>query len=211
MPKIGNFIYPWGNGHYSRMMRLNNEVIAAVENAQMHYISKPPIYEKLQERFPEHPERIHKVSVPTPIDGKFGPSLKRSMINVTLPTSGNPPLIKQIADYLREERAIYNKEKFDLVINDGDMGSNVLAKNRNIPSLFVTNQFRPKLWKSRSYLYPGLYYISKQIAKASKILVADSAPPYTICEYNLIRRCKRKSIVRGAFFTKGKKPSWRKI
>ena len=33
MPKIGNFIYPWGNGHYSRMMRLNNEVIAAVENA----------------------------------------------------------------------------------------------------------------------------------------------------------------------------------
>ena len=95
MPKIGNFIYPWGNGHYSRMMRLNNEVIAAVENAQMHYISKPPIYEKLQERFPEHPERIHKVSVPTPIDGKFGPSLKRSMINVTLPTSGNPPLIKQ--------------------------------------------------------------------------------------------------------------------
>ena len=78
MPKIGNFIYPWGNGHYSRMMRLNNEVIAAVENAQMHYISKPPIYEKLQERFPEHPERIHKVSVPTPIDGKFGPSLKRS-------------------------------------------------------------------------------------------------------------------------------------
>ena len=185
MPKIGNFIYPWGNGHYSRMMRLNNEVIAAVENAQMHYISKPPIYEKLQERFPEHPERIHKVSVPTPIDGKFGPSLKRSMINVTLPTSGNPPLIKQIADYLREERAIYNKEKFDLVINDGDMGSNVLAKSRNIPSLFVTNQFRPRLWKSRSYLYPGLYYISKQIAKASKILVADSAPPYTICEYNL--------------------------
>ena len=61
MPKIGNFIYPWGNGHYSRMMRLNNEVIAAVENAQMHYISKPPIYEKLQERFPEHPERIHQL------------------------------------------------------------------------------------------------------------------------------------------------------
>ncbi len=185
MPKIGNFIYPWGNGHYSRMMRLHNEIITAVDNVQMHYISKPPIYEKLQKRFPEHLERIHKVSVPTPIDGKFGPSLKLSMINVTLPAAGNPPLIKQIADYLREERAIYNREKFDLVINDGDMGSNVLAKSRNIPSLFVTNQFRPKLWKSRSYLYPGLYYISKQIAKASKILVADSPPPYTICEYNL--------------------------
>ena len=185
MPKIGNFVYPWGNGHYSRMMRLHDDMIAAIDGAQMHYISKPPIYEKLQKKFPEHLDRIHKVSVPTPIDGKFGPSLKLSMLNVTLPAAGNPPLIKQIADYLREERAIYNREKFDLVVNDGDMGSNVLAKKRNIPSLFVTNQFRPKLWKSRVYLYPGLFYISKQIAKASKILVADSAPPYTICEYNL--------------------------
>ncbi|MDI1494730.1 MAG: Glycosyl transferase [Cenarchaeum symbiont of Oopsacas minuta] len=185
MIKIGNFVYPWGNGHYSRMMRLHDHMIAAIADAQMHYISKPPIYEKIQKRFAKNPERIHKVSVPTPIDGKFGPSLKLSMLNITMPTAGNPPLIKQIADYLREERAIYNKEKFDLVINDGDMGSNVLAEKRNIPSLFVTNQFRPKLWKSRAYLYPGLFYISKQIAKASKILVADSAPPYTICDYNL--------------------------
>ncbi len=65
------------------------------------------------------------------------------------------------------------------------MGSNVLAKNRGIPSLFVTNQYMPKLWKSRSYFYPGIYFVSKQIAKATRILVADSAPPHTICEYNL--------------------------
>jgi len=86
---------------------------------------------------------------------------------------------------MKKEREFYNKEKFDVVINDGDMGSNVLAKKRGIPSLFVTNQFMPKLWKSRSYFYPGLYFISKQIAKATRILVADSAPPYTICEHNL--------------------------
>jgi hypothetical protein len=71
------------------------------------------------------------------------------------------------------------------VINDGDMVSNVLAKNRGITSLFVTNQFRPKLWKSRFYFYPSLVFISKQIAKATRIIVADSPPPYTICEYNL--------------------------
>jgi len=65
------------------------------------------------------------------------------------------------------------------------MGSNILAKNRNIPSLFVTNQFRPKLYNTRSYLYPSLIFVAKQIAKASKILVADSPPPYTMCEYNL--------------------------
>ena len=26
MAKIGQFIYPWGNGHYSRMMRLNDKL-----------------------------------------------------------------------------------------------------------------------------------------------------------------------------------------
>ena len=108
--------------------------------------------------------------------------------------------------YLREERKLYNKEKFDLVINDGDMGSNILANNRNIPSLFVTNQFRPKLYNSRSYLYPSLIFIAKQINKASKILVADSPPPYTMCEYNLnfIKEAEEKVVYVG-HFTNSKK------
>ena len=123
--------------------------------------------------------------MPTPIDGKMGPSVSLSMLNILLPILENPPLVKQIADYLKEERKLYDKEKFDLVINDGDMGSNVLAKNRGITSLFITNQFFPKLWKSRFYFYPSLFFVAKQIAKATKIIVADSPPPYTICEYNL--------------------------
>ena len=79
-------------------------------------------------------------------------------------------------NYLREERKLYNKEKFDLVINDGDMGSNILANNRNIPSLFVTNQFRPKLYNSRSYLYP-LNPLKSPTSKASKILVSAAEFP----------------------------------
>jgi len=123
------------------------------------------------------------------------------LMNLLLPISKNPPLVRQIVNYLREERKLYNKEKFDLVINDGDMGSNILANNRNIPSLFVTNQFRPKLYNSRSYLYPSLIFIAKQITKASKILVADSPPPYTMCEYNLnfIKEAEEKVIYVGHF------------
>lgn len=186
MLKIGEFIYPWGSGHYSRMMRLN-EVLGDYikEEFEVHFSSKDHVYEKLLKKFPEEKERIHEILMPTPIDGKFGPSVSMSLMNLLLPVSKNPPLVRQIADYLREERKLYNKEKFDLVINDGDMGSNILAKNRNIPSLFVTNQFRPRLYNSRSYLYPSLIFVAKQIAKASKILVADSPPPYTMCEYNL--------------------------
>jgi len=123
--------------------------------------------------------------MPTPIDGKVGPSISLSLLNIFFPVADNHSLVNQVKNYMKKEREFYNKEKFDLVINDGDMGSNVLAKKRGIPSLFVTNQYMPKLWKSRSYLKPGLYFVSKQIAKATRVLVADSAPPHTICEYNL--------------------------
>ena len=168
------------------MMRLN-EVLGDYikDDFEVHFSSKDHVYEKLLKKFPNEKEKIHEILMPTPIDGKFGPSVSMSLMNLLLPVSKNPPLVRQIANYLREERKLYNKEKFDLVINDGDMGSNILAKNRNIPSLFVTNQFRPKLYNSRSYLYPSLIFIAKQITKASKILVADSPPPYTVCEYNL--------------------------
>ena len=186
MLKIGEFIYPWGSGHYSRMMRLNEVLGDHIrEKFEVHFSSKDHVYEKLLKRFPDQRENIHEILMPTPIDGKFGPSVSKSLLNLLLPIAKNPPLINQIVNYLREEKKLYNKEKFDLVINDGDMGSNILAKNRNIPSLFVTNQFKPKLYNSRSYLYPSLIFIAKQIAKASKILVADSPPPYTMCEYNL--------------------------
>ncbi len=202
MLKIGEFIYPWGSGHYSRMMRLNEALSDHInEEFEVHFSSKGHVYEKLLKKFPDQKEKIHKILMPTPIDGKFGPSISKSLMNLLLPILNNPSLIKQIISYLREERRLYNKEKFDLVINDGDMGSNILAKNRNIPSLFVTNQFRPKLYNSRSYLYPSLIFIAKQIIKASKILVADSPPPYTMCEYNLnfIKEAKEKVVYVGHF------------
>jgi len=200
--KIGEFIYPWGSGHYSRMMRLD-EVLGdhIKDELDIHYSSKDHVYEKLIKKFPDKKEKIHEILMPTPIDGKFGPSVSKSLLNILLPVANNPSLIRQIINYLREERKLYNKEKFDLVINDGDMGSNILANNRNIPSLFITNQFRPKLYNSRSYLYPSLIFIAKQISKASKILVADSPPPYTMCEYNLnlIEEAKEKVTYVGHF------------
>lgn len=205
MLKIGEFIYPWGSGHYSRMMRLN-EVLGdhIKEEFEVHFSSKDHVYEKLLKKFPEQKEKIHEILMPTPIDGKFGPSVTMSLMNLLLPISKNPPLVRQIANYLREERKLYNKERFDLVINDGDMGSNIIAKNRNIPSLFITNQFRPKLYNSRAYLYPSLIFVAKQIAKATKILVADSPPPYTMCEYNLnlTDDVKEKVVYVGHFTSK---------
>jgi len=186
MKKIGQFIYPWGNGHYTRMMRLDEVLPKHLsEEFETHYFSKGEIYKKLLEKFPDKQNNVHEVLMPTPIDGKVGPSVSLSLLNMFFPVDDNTSLVNQVKNYMIKEREFYNREKFDIVINDGDMGSNVLAKKRGIPSLFVTNQYMPKLWKSRSYLKPGLYFISKQIAKATRVLVADSAPPYAICEYNL--------------------------
>ena len=183
MHKIGEFIYPWGNGHYSRMMRLNGVLGRYVPDAEVHISSKGEIYERLRREMSD--QTIHRIMMPTPIDGMMGPDLLRCMLNVALPVSGHPSLVRQIASYLREERRLCDSTKFDVVISDGDMGVNILARNRGIPSLFITNQFRPRLWASRFYFYPGLAFVSRQIAKATRILVADSPPPYTMCEYNL--------------------------
>ena len=171
---------------------------------EVHYSSKGEIYQKLLKRFPTKKHHIHEIFMPTPIDGKKGPSVTRSLWNFLLPVSGNPPLVKQISSYLIKEAKLYDSQKFDLVINDGDVGSNVLAEKRGIKCIFITNQFKPKLWRSHSYFYPSLVYISKQIEKATKIIVADSAPPNTICEYNLnfTDKIKEKVIYVGHFSNK---------
>ena len=191
--KVGEFVYPWGSGHYTRMVRLNEALEARCGRGggalEAHVASGPPTHGRLLERYGRGGGgarySVHEVRMPTPIDGRLGPSVSRSLLNVLLPVSGRAPLVSQIAGYLREERKIYDSEGFDLVINDGDMGSNVLARNRGIPSLFVTNQFMPRLWRSRAYFYPLMRFVAGQIAKADRILVADSPPPYTMCEYNL--------------------------
>jgi hypothetical protein len=183
-------------------MSLNDELPNFIKDEyEVHYASKDEIYQKLLTRFPDKSQFIHKILMPVPIDGKCGPSVFLSMLNLLLPISGNPPVVKQISSYLKSEAKLFNSIGFDLVINDGDMGPNVLAYNRGINSIFVTNQFMPKLWKSRFYFYPGLVFIAKQISKATKIVVADSPPPYTMCEYNLNfpEKIKEKVIYAGHF------------
>jgi hypothetical protein len=202
MKKIGGFINPWGNGHFTRMMALDDVIRKNVEDdLDIHYSSSGEIYQKLLKRFPAKKENLHNIVIPTPIDGKCGPSITLSLFNILLPVAGRQPLVSVMTKYLLAEGKLYDKQKFDLVINDGDVGSNIIAEKRNVKSIFITNQFRPKLWVSRSFFYPAVMYISKKIAKASKIVVADSPPPYTICEYNLNfpERLKKKIVYAGHF------------
>ncbi len=206
MKKIGGFINPWGNGHYTRMMALDEAIRKNLQDElEIHYSSCGEIYDKLLKKFPAHTENLHDITIPTPIDGKCGPSVTLSLFNFLLPVAGRPPLVSVMARYLIAEGRLYDSQKFDLVINDGDVGSNVIAEKRNVKSVFVTNQFRTRLWASRAFLYPGLLYISKKIAKATRIIVADSPPPYTICEYNLnFPDSLKEKVTYVGHFTNGK-------
>ena len=150
MKKIGGFIYPWGNGHFTRMMHLHETIQETMrDNVEMHYTSSGEIYQKLLQKFAQKKDTIHHIEMPTPIDGKKGPSIALSSLNFLLPVSGRPPLLSVVTKYLRNEGKLYNNQKFDLVVNDGDVGSNAIAQRRNIKCIFITNQFRPKLWASR--------------------------------------------------------------
>ena len=202
MKKIGGFIYPWGSGHFTRMMNLDKTIQDVMkDDVEMHYTSSGEIYQKLLEKFSQKKDKIHNIEMPTPIDGKKGPSIALSSLNFLLPLHGRSPLLSVVVKYLRKEGKLYNNQKFDLVINDGDVGSNAIAQRRDVKCIFITNQFKPKLWASRFYLYPGVIYVSKNIEKATKIVVADSPPPYTICEYNLNfpKKLKEKVVYVGHF------------
>lgn len=209
MLKIGEFIYPWGSGHYSRMMRFNAALAEFIRGeVEIHYSSKGHVYQKLLRKFPGKAGQIHNILMPTPIDGRMGPSVGLSVLNVLLPVGQNPPLVRQIADYLRQERRLYDEKKFDLAVSDGDVGTNILARNRGIPSLFITNQFMPRLYRTRSYFYPCMAFVARQMAKATHILVADSPPPYTMCEYNLnFTGSVAEKVSYVGHFTAAKKPA----
>ena len=104
MKKIGQFIYPWGNGHYSRMMRLNTVLPNYLtEEPEIFYFSKGEIYEKLLQKFPDKKDNIHEILMPTPIDGKNGPSVPLSLLNLLFPVAKEKALVKQIKHYLKKE------------------------------------------------------------------------------------------------------------
>ena len=104
MKKIGEFIYPWGNGHYSRMMKLD-EVLPKYlkEQCEMFYFSKGEIYKKLLKKFPDKKNNIHEILMPTPIDGKHGPSVSLSILNMFFPVGTNQSLVNA-SEKLHEKR-----------------------------------------------------------------------------------------------------------
>jgi len=84
------------------MMALDAELRALRGDLDVHYASKEPILSRLRERFPRAGPNIHEILMPTPIGGRSGPSVARSLLNLAVPVGG-PTLPSRIASYLRAE------------------------------------------------------------------------------------------------------------
>ena len=110
------------------MMALDTTIRENIkDDLEIHYTSSGDIYQKLLNKFPTKKENLHSITIPTPVDGKKGPSVSLSLFNFLVPVKGRPPLLSVMTNYLRNEGKLYDEQNFDLVINDGDIGSNVIA------------------------------------------------------------------------------------
>src|SRR3989337_1464495 len=143
------------------MMALNNHLTEYIKDEyEIHYSSKAEIYQKLLEKFPSQHHFIHEILMPTPIDGKMGPSVTLSMLNLLLPISKNPPLLKQISNYLKAARIIvagspppYTICEYNLNFSDkvkekvtyvGHFATNKVLENKlttNLEKLIQDNEF----------------------------------------------------------------------
>jgi len=76
------------------------------------------------------------------------------------------------------------KIKPNVIVSDGDIHALRLAHKWHIPSVYIANIIRPNREFS-PLLLPGERLTERYVRKCSKIIVPDSPPPFTVCEYNL--------------------------
>ncbi len=72
----------------------------------------------------------------------------------------------------------------ELIISDGDMHALRLANRWHIRSVYITNIIRPSFHFS-PLLTPGERFTERYVKNATRIVIPDNPPPYTISEYNL--------------------------
>ena len=62
MHNIGQFIYPWSSGHFSRMMRFHEAFSDQMkEEFETHSSSKGQIYQKILEKFTNKSDKINNI------------------------------------------------------------------------------------------------------------------------------------------------------
>jgi uncharacterized protein (TIGR00661 family) len=177
-----------GLGHVSRIIPLGKRL--AQQGHDLTFFSGGRAYELLQKEF----VHVHECTPVSWYENAYGILTSASLLNTVLPLplfnlEHNRLEMKSSSAMETIHRYYDLRENIlelapDLLIADGDINALRLAQRWHIPSLYIANMIRPSYGFS-SFLSPGERLVERYVKKASKIIIPDNPPPYTISEYNI--------------------------
>lgn len=177
-----------GLGHVSRIIPLGKRL--GRHGHEMTFFSGGKAYELLQKEFPN----VHKCTPISWYENAYGILTSASLLNLFLPL----PLfnLEQNRLEMKSSNAMETIHRYydlrenilelapDVLIADGDINALRLAQRWRIPSLYIANMIRPSYGFS-SFLNPGERVVERYVKNATKIVIPDNPPPYTVSEYNI--------------------------
>jgi uncharacterized protein (TIGR00661 family) len=177
-----------GLGHVSRIIPLGKQL--EKRGYEMVFFSGGKAYEMLEKEF-AHVNRCTPISW---YENASGIITSASLINLLFPlplfnVDKNRFEIKNSNAWETIHRYYDLRENIsdiapDLLIADGDINALRLAQKWRFPSLYIANVIRPSYGFS-AFLNPGERVVERYVKNASKIIIPDNPPPYTVSEYSI--------------------------
>ncbi len=196
-----------GLGHASRTVALGKQL--EMRGHEVHFFSGGRAFDLFKKEF----KRVYPATPVAWYENDSGIVTSASIINILFPLpyfsgeSGkfrvkNSSAMETIRRYDDLRQHLHNIRP-ELIISDGDIHALRLSGRWRIPSVYITNLIRPSIGFMH-VLNPGERFTERYVRCASKIVIPDNPPPYTICEYNIgdldYVRVADKTEFTGSFF-----------
>jgi UDP-N-acetylglucosamine--N-acetylmuramyl-(pentapeptide) pyrophosphoryl-undecaprenol N-acetylglucosamine transferase len=177
-----------GLGHASRTIALGKRL--EQRGHEIFFFSGGRAYQLLRKEF----KNVYEVTPVAWYENGRGIITSASLINILFPL----PLYNHEKDKLetKTSSAMETMHRYydlrehlldiapDVLVTDGDMHALRLALRWKIPNVYITNVVRPSYGFS-NLLSPGERFTERYVKAATKIIIPDNKPPYTVCEYNV--------------------------
>jgi uncharacterized protein (TIGR00661 family) len=177
-----------GLGHASRTLALGKQLEAL--GHELHFFTGGRAYQLLRQQF-KH------VYATTPVgwyENAHGIITTASLLNILFPlplyNNDNKHFEIKSSSAMETTHRYYDIRKHikkirpEAVVSDGDIHALRLATRWHYPSIYITNIIRPSIGFN-TFLNPGERFTERYVKNASKIIIPDNLPPFTISEYNI--------------------------
>ncbi|MCW3995315.1 MAG: hypothetical protein NWE98_04090 [Candidatus Bathyarchaeota archaeon] len=177
-----------GLGHVSRILPLGKKL--QTRGHELFFFSGGKAYQILQKEF----SHVYKCTPVSWYENGHGIITSASLLNVLLPL----PIynVEQNRLEIKNSNAMETIHRYydlrenirdiapDILISDGDINALRLAQRWKIPSIYIANMIRPSYGFS-AFLNPGERLVERYVKNATRIIIPDNPPPYTVSEYSI--------------------------